>query len=267
MSVAKNMKAKILELDQLPSQLIEYGSIAITRDFSPQQVVKMAVEKGAHHIVQKACRSFEQELLVSENMMFRPQEFLKDPVSMILEHKQVHNFRVDCAAQEHKKEPLEKLEGFIRGLAGSKGIITEVVASTEEIFTNASKNSGVFYKHLSSIGGIRGTAPVARQGSMSVVAGATDDTLVVGVIDSFGLLDAHALLAKVLSCYENGVAQSINMGTGGAGIGTFLVFSFAMNMYIAVEKNNRTAVFCSYPLGMRTRDFEILPKNLHLISI
>lgn len=263
MNSAKIKKARLVEFDGVPSDLVEHGSIAITNGFDPQQVIQMAFEKGALHVVQKNCRTYEQELLVSEVMLFRPQFFLQDPVSVILDKKPIHEFRVECSAQDHKKIPLEKLELFISSLHGSRSIMSEVVSSTEEIYTNASKNTGNFYKHLKSV-----TPPqVAREGSISLVAGATQDTLVVGCIDSFGLLDVQSLLARILTCYDRGIADSIRMGAGGAGIGTFLVYSFAMNIYIAVEKNKKTAVFCSYPLGMRTKDFEQLPKNLHLMSI
>ncbi len=263
MSALKQVKAKILELSDIPSFLIDDHEIVVGRDFDPQQVIKMAVEQGALHIVQKNCREFDQEIQVANTMMFEPQDFLKNPLAAILGQKQTSELRVDCLAHDHKKVPLEKLEQFISGLHGSRNILHEVVASTEEIFTNASKNSGVFYKHF----GNPGSSATEKYGSIRLLAGATKDTLVVGCVDSFGLLDVHSLLARVHACYDKGIAGSISMGSGGAGIGTFLVYSFAMNIYIAVEKNKQTAVFCAYPLGMRAKDFELLPKNLHLISI
>ncbi len=262
MNSAKAMKAKIQELSSCPQQSVEPDTITIAQDFEPRLVVQLAVEKGALHIVQKNSRSFNHELKVADSMMYESKDFMADPLSYILDKKSDQLFRVECSANTNKKEPLEKLEEYIKSLAGSKAIISEVISSTEEIYTNASKNTGIFYKRLENVN----PSKSEKQGSISLVAGSTGDTLVVGCIDSFGLLNIQSLMAKVLACYDKGVAKSINMGAGGAGIGTFLVFSFAMNMYIAVEKNKRTAVFCSYPLGMRAKEFELLPKNLHLLS-
>ncbi len=258
----KRMKAKILELDTCPNQPVANNTITIAHNFEPRQVIQHAVENGALHIVQKNSRAFNHELSIADSMMFKSNDFILDPLAFILEHKTSELFRVDCAANTNKKDPLERLEQYIHALPGSRSILSEVISSIEEIFTNASKNTGNFYKHLENVK----TSNVEKQGSISLMAGATQDTLVVGCIDSFGLLDIQALMSKVLACYDNGVEKSINMGAGGAGIGTFLVFNFAMNMYIAVEKDKRTAVFCAYPLGMRAKDFELLPKNLHLLS-
>ncbi len=263
MTPAKEMKAKIIELDACPKHPVDRDTITIARDFEPRQVVQLAVENGALHIVQKNSRSLNHELQVADAMMFKSHEFLANPLAFLLDQNSKSHFRVDCEATTNKKEPLEKLEQFIQAQPGSKAIVSEVISSTEEIFTNASKNTGTFYKRLENVN----PSQAPKQGSISLVAGTTPDTLVVGCIDSFGLLNVQALMTKVLACYDKGVAKSINMGAGGAGIGTFLVFSFAMNMYIAVEKNKKTAVFCSYPLGMRAKEFELLPKNLHLMSI
>ncbi len=262
MNSASKMKAKILELDSCPNHVVASDSVVIATDFEPSQVVRLAVQNEALHVVQKKSRCFQQELQIAETMLYKPQEFISDPLSFILGKSEGNTFRFDCKAHENKKDPLEKLEKYIQSLPGSKSILSEVVSSTEEIFTNASKNTGNFYKRLENV---NPTGSV-KSGSISLVAGASGDILVVGCIDSFGLLDVKALMGRILACYDRGVAESINMGSGGAGIGTFLVYSFAMNLYIAVEKNKRTAIFCSYPLGVRARELELLPKNLHLLS-
>lgn len=262
MNVAVKMKAKILEMQSLPTTKIAKGTIAVFDEIAPADVVNLAVAHDALHIVQRKCLSYDQEIQVAQLMLAEPQKFMQDPLGAILpDGQEMLNFHLTCAADENKTNPLLQLEKFIQSVPGSKSIISEVIASTEELFTNASKNTGKFYKKLNNVN------QAARHGSLSLEARASNDILVVGCTDSFGLLNVESLMTKLLSCFQKGVSNSIQSGDAGAGIGTYLVFNIAMNLYVAVHRDKKTAIFCSYPLGMRTKNAQLLPKNLHLLTL
>jgi hypothetical protein len=262
MNAAVKLKTKILEMQDLPTTKIAKGTIAVFDEIAPADVVKLAVAHDALHIVQRKCLSFDEEIRIAQMMLAEPKKFMQDPMAVILPAALgLQNFRLTCGADENKANPLLQLEKFIQGVPGSKTIIAEVIASTEELFTNASKNTGKFYKKLTNVN------EAARVGSLILEARVTDDTLVVGCSDSFGLLNIETLMSKLLSCFNKGVSNSIQSGDGGAGIGTYLVFNIAMNLYIGVDRNKKTAIFCAYPLGMRTKNAQLLPKNLHLLTV
>jgi hypothetical protein len=261
MNAAVKMKAKILEMQDLPKSKIPQGTIAVFDELAANDVVRLAVAHGAQHVVQRTCLSFDQEIRISEIMLSEPQKFMQDPLSFILpDALGLQSFQITCAANENKKNPLLQLEMFIKSVPGSKAIVAEVIAATEELFTNASKNTGTFYRKLLA------SNKTARAGSVSLQARANKDTLVVGCSDSFGQLNVENLMNKLLGCFDNGLSNSIQEGDAGAGIGTYLVFNAVMNLYIAVDANKQTSVVCSYPLGMRTKNAQLLPKNLHLLS-
>ena len=260
MNAALKMTTQIQEFDTLPSHIIEKNCIAIFEDLETSQVIELAARHGVQHIVQKKARNLEREIFISETMLTDPKRFMADPMSLILPHP-THSFRASCEANEHKRMPLMQLESFIKTLPGSKSILGELMAASEELFTNASKNTGEFYKKLAP------TNLPQVQGQLSLIANCNQDTIVVGCVDSFGLLDIPTLVNKLFGCFDVGVAGSIQHGNAGAGIGTFLILNSATNLYIGVEKNNKTMVLCSFPLGMRTKNIQELPKNLHLLTL
>ena len=120
MTTLKNMKAKIQELDTYPNQPVAHNTITIAHNFEPRQVIQLAVENGALHIIQKKSRAFNHELSIADSMMFKSNDFILDPLAYILEQRPSKLFRVDCTANTSKKDPLEKLERYIHELPGSK---------------------------------------------------------------------------------------------------------------------------------------------------
>jgi hypothetical protein len=98
-------------------------------------------------------------------------------------------------------------------------------------------------------------------------AGVLDDRLGIGCRNPFGSLQLKPLLNKMQKCYGDGVGESINMGPGGAGIGSFLVFNTGSSYYVAIVKGEATVLSISVPINMSARKRGELPKNLHFFEI
>jgi hypothetical protein len=75
------------------------------------------------------------------------------------------------------------------------------------------------------------------------------------------------LIKRIHDCYVNGVEKMMNLGPGGAGIGSYMVYSAAASLYVAVHRNTTTIVACCVPIKMSSRKRQELPKNIHLIGL
>lgn len=263
MSVLK-LPQQILAQSVSEQEVFAPGSILITQNAESSFAVKMASQHQANHIVDEKALNFESEKLIAENMILHPVEFLNQPIEYLLPESEAEfSFQMKCSSTENKRHALGQIEMFVRAVPGTKSIATDAIAALDEMYTNASKNSGVFYSKVDA----QGQLLQARAGKVEVFARASKNHLLVGCVDTYGLLKIDSLMKKILGCYENGVAQSINMNQeAGAGIGSFLVYNSSMSYYLAVEPNKKTIIFCAFPLGVRTKHLNSFAKCLHLLT-
>ncbi len=241
------------------------NSIAIVESLPPGAVIKSAAQGEFLHIIQKSGIHFEAESGVAKIMTETPLNFFKDALSSVLgsEPEPARLYTYQCNALEHKRTLLDGLTNHLQNFSHVRSVRDEALVSADEIFTNASKNAGHFYANIDKQKAKR----ELLEGKIIFQVYVDIERVIMICSDSFGLLNIPKLLSKISVCYEKGVAEAINDGVQGAGIGSFMIFNNCSSYYLAVEKDKRTVVGCTFQTSPRCRDKGEISKNIHLLSI
>lgn len=233
------------------------GAIGVVESLEANQVIEAAKISQLSHIVQKTGLAYERELEVANTMSENLSQFMDQPLQTILgTHEAMYpTCVVSNEATELKAKTLAEFEEFLKGLPGTRRIRESAMMMADELYTNATKAGG---HHK-----LRSASQSQRDGTIEFFASADSTRLVLGCRDSYGDLAFGQVLNRIHNCFQNGIANSINNGEGGAGIGSFMVFNACISYYCGVEKGKRTVVCVALPLGTKT-DADSLPKNIHL---
>lgn len=245
---------------------LDAETLLVTESMPADEVIHLFTTTDLKHLVQKNGPAYDDEVCLAHLMHQQPREFLEYPIDTILYPSGADRSarKIDVyltgSVRQKKMDVLDAFENYLRGLNGSKAIRDQAMMIADELVTNGIKNAWV-----------EGQKPFkdepGRDGIIEFFAHAENKRLVFGCRDSFGELRLGRVLSRIQMCYDNGVAQSINHGLGGAGIGSYIVFNGCLGYYAGVEKGVRSVVCVALPLGMGMKDAVLLPKNVHLVSI
>lgn len=257
-------KAKIIEVAEAehPRQ-DSAGSIGVVTALAPKDVVRLAHKSNFSHIVQKDGMAFDLEMQTAQSMVENVEQFLKDPVSIILgptkDGEDRSRLFVSATPQDKKRVTLDLFEDFIAKIKGARRIREQALLVADELYTNAMK--------LGQPHAVIAPAGKQREGLVEFFAESDGSRLVLGCRDSFGELGFGQVLSRITHCFEKGIVESINQNNdGGAGIGSYMVFNTCVSYYCGVEKGLTTVVCVALPLGVSEMDLATLPKNIHLVS-
>jgi len=243
--------------DAVPADAAD--AIGVASALSPAQVIEVVHGSSLRHVVQSDGLRFEAECRAAEKMIHDPRYFLQNPLETIFgpAFKALKPFHTAVDAAAKKAAPLAELSKYIAGLDESESVSDGASMVADELYTNASKNAWPADRGLFQ-------GPAAHPGGIELFAAADQEVLAIGCRDSFGLLDLRTLIERIKTCYEQGIANAIRWGDGGAGIGSFMVFDACVSYYAAVDPGRTTMVCIVLPLSRRTGE---TPKNIHLLAL
>ena len=257
---------------------ISKSSIAICSQLAPHSVVNLAIDSKFGHICQSNGKFFNHEVSTAANMIASPQNFLNFPLAVTLNPQNINSagelklrhLSTPFNGANEKETVLKSLKSWVETISKSNSFVGEVLGIADELFMNAVYNAP-FINEQGKREDIGFDDERVRNGlgkSGCLFAGAYDGQLVIGCSDQFGSLNIEKLLNGIKGCFDKGVAENMNFSTsGGAGIGSFLVFNSGVSYYVGVEKGQRTVVCCKLPLGMSSRKRDEEPKNLSFFVI
>lgn len=237
--------------------------IVVVRGWSAEKVIAEVLSGRHRHVVQEDGLSFDSELALAQAMQNDPRSFLSSPLSLILGVQDTSfkpEFDYKFAVGTHKDQVLKPLEEYLGRLPKVRGIRDEALMIADELYTNGAKTGMSTDLRFAE-------RRVLREGQLEFMAHADERRLVLVCRDTYGSLDVDRIMQRISACFEKGVAQSIHHGTGGAGIGSFMVFNAAASYYAGVDKGKCTVVGAALPLGLSRREISELPKNVHLLSV
>lgn len=243
---------------------------------SPTDALDLALNKRLQHLCHSGNPSFANDLNTSALMLSEPNVFLGNPLASILtptaanplQEQVLKKFCFKFSTSQQKVEMLDGLTKFTKSLDSSDSLMVKVHAIIDELFTNAIFNAPFVKGTAKPDVKNRNQVLQMHEGkSGEIFAGSDGKRLVFGCRDPYGSLDLTRLLVRVRDCYKDGVAGHMNMGNGGAGIGSFLVFHTCSSYYAGVHEGNATVICCSLPLRMSNRERETVPKNFHWFQI
>lgn len=244
----------------------------------PEHVLRLAIDLGFGHVCQKGGLEYDKEIQTTNNMILAPESFFAYPIATIFtpgdlspasERALVSYEKIfDCSNQ--KRETLEDIAKSMQVKGLSQTIIDDVVLVADEMFTNAIFNAPFVDKDTHTNPGVsRHTSEIKLQdGKQCRVFLAHDESrLVIGCEDPYGSLGILRYLSKVKATYTLGAAATMNFGSGGAGLGSYIIFNTGASLYIGVRPGQSTVICCVLPLGMSNRKRAQLPKHLHWIQL
>ncbi len=253
--------ADLLSPSVTPADLAQ--GIGIANSLKPHELIRLAHDSGLKHIVQTSGMEFDRELLLARAIAAKPKDFLNHPLEMINgsnSAKSERRFSMNSDAAESKDRLIDSFAEFLAESSSTRRVLERAILIADELYTNGSKNawpgnSGLF------------EGPATSKGTIEFFSAADESRLVIGCKDSFGKLSTKRLTARLLECFDKGVADSIRRGSGGAGIGSYLVFESSVSYYAGVQANKKTLVCVVLPIGARMREISESVKHVHLFSI
>lgn len=281
-AVDKRWRKKIHLRDLDESKLLARSGdamIGIANDADPTLLLDLALNSGLKHVCQFSNLHLERELNTSASMLVNPAGFLNHPIATILIptqargkiEKSLKEFEVKFSKASEKYQMLARLDQYLRKYIRAGSLIDEIKSVADELFTNAVYNAPYSNNETDDLNGIDRTdssmeMPNGHQGV--IFAGTLNQQIVVGCQDPFGSLKIEKLLNRILKCYQDGVASTMRIdGSGGAGIGSFMVYNTAASYYVGVQPGHSTTVCCSLPINMSGKKRGQIPKNIHIFEI
>lgn len=252
--------------------------IGLAQGLPPEQVLRLATELGYTHVIQRNGLEYSKELRSTEVLVENPAGFFEFPIAAIFDptdlspsgDKRFLLADAHFTSSSQKRELLDNFVGSMESRELSQTLIEDITLVTDEMFTNAvfnapfvdqksGKNANVSRRSLEV-----NFAP-DKPGRMRLAA---DDTrIVVACEDPYGSLNLNGYLSKIKATYERGAAATMNFGSGGAGIGSYIIFNTGASLFVGVKQGRATIIACLLPLGFSNRKRALLPKHLHWIQL
>lgn len=269
---------EVVDLDQIQDQGADYSKvIGVSSQMDSTTLLDMILQSNLGHICQTNNSGFDRELNVAALMITDPNSFLSWPIASIIDPQNVDESRErklkifdrPFSKAREKSNVLDELVDCLEGVTKSQSLISDLRGVADELYTNAVFNAPFVNPTNHSNPGIDRndlSIEITNGAEARLFTGISDDHLILGCQDPFGSLSVKKLLRRIRECYDRGLADTMNMGSGGAGIGSFMVYNASVSYYVAVVKGQSTTVCCSVPYKMSSRKRSQLPKNLHFFE-
>lgn len=252
--------------------------IGIAQSLEPEQVVHLALNQAVGHICQKNGHEFDKELRSANNLVLAPDAFFAYPIASTLtpDNLSADSERALLATEyifnssSQKRSALDQIVHAMNTKGLSQTITDDVTLVADEMFTNAIFNAP-FVDKLTHInpGVSRNTLEInlepGKQGRLFLAY--DESRLLVGCEDPYGSLSVERYLNRIKDTCAQGAAATMNFGAGGAGLGSYIIFSAGCSMYVGVKPGQSTIICCVMPLGMGNRKRALLSKHFHWIQL
>ncbi len=252
-------------------------SIGLSSGLAPQELLRFATELGFQHLCQKDGFGFDKELQSAENLILDPESFFIHPVSNILtpdlvnseQEKQLTRLDQRFDSSDQKRKHLDDLTNYLKSVGISQTLIEDACAVADEFITNAIFNAPFIDRATNTNPGLdrlNNDIKLTDGKFGRFILGHNDQELVVGCEDPYGSLNLNHYLNKIRATYLKGAAAAMNFGSGGAGLGSFIIFNAGSSLYFGVKSGRVTLLCCTIPIRMSYKKRIQLSKHLHVIQ-
>ena len=252
--------------------------IGLADGLPPEQVLRLATDLGYAHVVQKDGLEYDKELSATEALLQEPSNFFRFPIGCMfgstdLSPENEKSFIAADNTFHSSSEKRDLLDGFAKTMADkafSQTLIADAILIADEMFTNAMFNAPFVHKVTQNNPGVSRSETevnLEKHKPGRLLLAHDQSRLLVACLDQFGSLNLNGYLSKIRATYDRGAAASMNFGSGGAGLGSYIIFNTAASMFVGVESGRATLIACLLPLKMSNRMRANLPKHLHWIQL
>ncbi len=252
--------------------------IGIGEGLEPLRILSLATEQGFSHVCQTQGLDYDKEIRSTNNIISAPESFFAYPVATIFTPEDLSPaaeaarvvYDTNFNSSNQKRTVLESVTNTLVSKNIPQTMIDDVILVADELFTNAIYNAPFVDKVTHVNPGISRnlleiTLEEGKHGRLFLAQ--EDKRLVVGCIDPYGSLSIERYLGKMKATYALGAAATMNFGSGGAGLGSYIIFNTGCSLYVGVRPGHATVICCIFPLGMSNRKRATLPKHLHWIQL
>ncbi len=250
-------------------KLIYKVEIGEGSELSPVEVISHGID-GYKHVVQTD-KANEKPLNLAEALVQDPDKVFNDPLGLLFQYtkgKSHELIKKKFNSVKEKSSILGEVEEKLLKHTKKRSLIDELLLVADEMLTNAVFNAPFASPDKLESGPSRdGTADVLQSvQAADFFLGMDEEHVMVGCIDHYGKINIPKLLERIKFCYDNSVANAMNMDKpGGAGIGTYIIYNNSSSLLVGVLPGKKT-IFCSFfPLKGSNRERASRPKSLYLI--
>ena len=220
------------------------NKIVVGSDIRPAQAVNLAYNNRSLQVV---TGGFDEQKVVKIKSQLK--KFMKAPHEYIFgEDSSDKSFQQKFFKNSKKEDFLHQVSLFLKAKEFRK-VREDIYLMADELFTNFAKSAGEDVK------------------SMKFGIECCGGEVLVYCKDNFGHLKPQMMVENIYRCYENGVKNSIRHDVkGGAGIGSYLMYSLSSGMVLAVRPECESMVVMWMPLGEFHEDRVDMNKSLIIIE-
>lgn len=254
------------------------NAIAVTSSIESVDLLNLAINNRVGHVCNLQNFLFEKDVQSAAQMILSPQQFVAQPLATVFNPNAQQNGKAPSHAEyiwefsqaRQKSRVLGDIDKLMSQIQLSNSVATEVRGVADELFTNAVYNAPFVDRVTQFNPGINRADQTVNMGTGKtgrIVIGVDAERIVVGCQDPFGALNVFTLLQKIRNCYNTGLGGAMNFGSGGAGIGSFMVFNSSASYYVGIISGVSTVILSAIPLKLSGRKRATLPRNINFFQI
>lgn len=225
---------------------------------------------GLRHVVQTNRKDFFFDIITSCLLLKRPKHFQDSPIPFFVNnfegdpnhHLSVRSEKFKFFSTHEKAGLLSKVESFLTQSSKTENFKRTILLIADEMITNALFNAPIDIRGFHIHQGADRAKPVSTDRENTLLICHDSKRLIIGVTDGYGSVGEQ----KVLTLLENNFRydkSSPREQSGGAGLGCKMMVDHCSGFYMIVQRSKKTLVCCALPIGVSSKQAELLPKNLH----
>lgn len=168
---------------------------------------------------------------------------------------------------EEKSATIDTLREFVIGQQNDRSLVEAVCTVADEFLMNAffdaphDSDGKARYQHFS-----RAERIVLEAGEViSLRYGSDGHRLAVSCRDPFGMISSEMVLGQLTKCLGNPLAE-VSQGTGGAGVGLFMIYNYVTNLVVNIEAGSLTEFIGIFDLQASRKELRARTKGLSLFK-
>ncbi len=216
---------------------------------SPDQVLQMALRNEVSHIVQNSFESLEDKADLMKRLDLDYMNFYSSNFKILKKPDEVQLFVF--LRDELKQVIIDKVCFFLK-INQQQARHFNLISVLSEMIMNA---QAVAESHKE----------VSAKNMIKILVEKNKDVVAFSVFDYVGALSFDKFLKKIEAAQELGFRKALNLGRGGAGLGTSIIYNNSESLFLSCRPNVVTRVSAVIPFNKNTNDLQMMQKSVHII--
>jgi hypothetical protein len=247
--------------------------IFVTDKMPNVTLLETMIKSGCRHIVQTSNPNMDHAINLSAHLIHHLEGFMEKPVENYFAWKSstgtnFHQIKFLFRSSKEKRTTLDAIGSYLETISSATTVREQVLAIADELYLNAIFNGPQDKSKRPKFAKLQRNQAVDLEPNVFAELFVAHDshTLIIGCEDPFGSLVPLQVIKRLRECYVQGASEVLNLESGGAGIGCYLMLEQSSSYFLLVNPGKKTVVMTSLPLGLSSKVTFMVPKNLHAIQ-